>query len=76
MDPLPAAIEAEVFADASMNVKVSAWQLDAKQTANNISATLTNNINNSKLYDLQGRCITVIPHKGLYILNGKKYVSH
>jgi len=72
----PAAIEAEVFADASMNVKVSAWQLDAKQTANNISATLTNNINNSKLYDLQGRCITVIPQKGLYILNGKKYVSH
>ena len=72
----PDATQAEVFADASTEVKASAWVLDAKQTANGIDAPLTDNekTRSGSLYDLQGRTIATAPQKGVYILNGKKYV--
>ena len=76
----PAAVEAEVFADASTPVKVSAWQLDAKQATDGIRYSTPSvapggfPAGNSNISDLQGRCLTAIPQKGLYILNGKKYV--
>ena len=69
------AVDNEVFAEASTSVKVSAWMLDAKQTASNIGTIVNHKWSNNKCFDLQGRHLTAVPQKGLYILNGKKYVS-
>ena len=72
------AVEAEVFSEASANVKVNAWTLDAQQgQGTGIGDALLLNsevIKNNKVYDLQGRCLYGMPQKGLYIMNGKKYV--
>jgi beta-fructofuranosidase len=72
------AIEAEVFSDASATVKVNAWTLDAQQgQGTGIHEALMLNsevIQNNKVYDLQGRRLNGVPQKGLYIMNGKKYV--
>ena len=72
------AIEAEVFSDASAAVKVNAWTLDAQQgQGTGIGDPLLQNgeiIKNNKVYDLQGRRLNAVPQKGLYIINGKKYV--
>ena len=70
-----AAIEAEVFAETSTPVKVSAWTLDAGQSADGISAMLYDKATSDKPYDLQGRSLATVTQKGLYILNGKKYVN-
>ena len=69
------AVDNEVFAEASTSVKVSAWMLDAKQTASNIGTIVNHKWSNNKCFDLQGCHLTAVPQKGLYILNGKKYVS-
>ena len=78
----PAAIEAEVFAETSTPMKVNAWTLDAKQATDGIHystppvATGGFPAGNSDLCNLQGRRLAAVPQKGLYILNGKKYVRH
>ena len=68
-------IEAEVFATASTAVKVSAWTLDAEGPTGIqeiVHSPLTSHL--SPLYDLQGRQLTGKPHRGLYIINGKKII--
>lgn len=72
------AVEAEVFSESSAAVKVSAWTLDAQngQGTGIGDAPLFSGetIKNNKVYDLQGRCLYSAPQRGLYIMNGKKYV--
>ena len=71
-------LEAEVFATASTAVKVSAWTLDASQSpSTGIQETSFSPLPShfSSLYDLQGRQLNGKPQRGLYILNGKKYVA-
>ncbi len=67
-------IETEVFATSPTAVKASAWTLDAKQTTG-IAETILEPQTNGKCYDLQGRCLAGKPQRGLYIMNGKKYVA-
>lgn len=72
-------IDAEVFATASTPVNVSAWTLNVKQSGDTSINTMFNNQWNRKddqLFDLQGRHLSFVPQKGVYILNGKKYVNH
>ena len=63
-------------------MKVNAWTLDAKQATDGIHystppvATGGFPAGNSDLCNLQGRRLAAVPQKGLYILNGKKYVRH
>ncbi len=68
-------VETEVFSTSSTAVKVSAWTLDAGQTTG-VSAISAAMPACGKCYDLQGRCLSSQPQKGLYIMNGKKYVAH
>ena len=72
------AIDAEVFSDTSTAVKVKAWTLDAQQgQGTGVGDPLLLNseiIKNNNVYDLQGRRLNAVPQKGLYIMNGKKYV--
>ncbi len=67
-------VDAEVFATSSTSVKAKAWTLDAKQSTG-ITETIIGSQSSGKCYDLQGRCLTGKPQKGLYIMNGKKYVA-
>lgn len=68
------ATAAEAFGDSNADIK--GWVLNASKTTG-IGATLNDrvNITNNSLYDLQGRRLTAAPRNGLYIMNGKKYVS-
>jgi beta-fructofuranosidase len=68
------AIAAEAFGNSNTDIK--GWVLDASNTTG-IGATLNDKvkITNNKFYDLQGRRLSAAPQNGLYILNGKKYVS-
>lgn len=68
------ATAAEAFGDTNADIK--GWVLDASKTTG-IGAILNNRVQNTnyKLYDLQGRRLTSAPRNGLYIFNGKKYVS-
>ena len=68
------ATAAEAFGDTNADIK--GWVLDASKTTG-IGAILNNRVQNTnyKLYDLQGRRLTSAPRNGLYIMNGKKYVS-
>ena len=72
------AVEAEIFADASTPVKVSAWTLDAKQTASGIHdlPIFDLRFDSSAVYDLGGRSIfKPQSSKGLYIQNGRKIIK-
>lgn len=70
-----AAVETEVFANASTAVKVSAWTLDVEsQGGTGISHIENDPSSNGQCYDLQGRRLYSAPQRGLYIMNGKKYV--
>ena len=68
------AIAAEAFGAA--NAEIKGWVLDSKKEANGIGVIQLSTLNSqlSTVYDLQGRRLTAVPQKGLYILNGKKYV--
>ena len=70
-----AQVEVEVFATASTPVNVSAWTLNAKQSAPTGIYQVKDQkpIANSQIYNLQGRRY-LAPQKGLFIQNGKKYV--
>ena len=66
------AVEAEAFGTAD----VKGWVLDAKQSVDTRIGQIVNTKSpNHKYYSLQGRRLIVAPQKGLYIMNGKKYVS-
>lgn len=65
------AIAAEAF--GADNATVNGWVLDAEQTTDmRVVSGLPTDKSNA-VYDLQGRRVNS-PAKGLYILNGKKYV--
>ena len=68
------ATAAEAFGDSNADIK--GWVLNTSKTTG-IGAILNNRVQNTnyKLYDLQGRRLTSAPRNGLYIMNGKKYVS-
>ena len=67
------AIAAEAF--GADNAYIKGWLLDAKQTTSSIDVQRsTFNVQRSICYDLQGRKVSN-PAKGLFIINGKKYVS-
>ncbi len=69
------ATQAEVFATAEMQAKVSAWTLDPKRgTTDGISQIVNSKSVNSKCYSLQGHAVSQT-HKGICILNGKKVVK-
>ena len=66
------AVEAEAFGTAD----VKGWVLDAKQSVDTrIGQIVSTKSPNNKYYSLQGRRLAAAPQKGLYIMNGKKYVS-
>ena len=69
-------VEAEVFATVSTPVKVNAWTLDARQNAPTgiHQAKSQKPLANSPIYDLLGRRLNM--SKGIYIKNGKKYVTY
>ena len=69
-----AATEAEVFTTSPATAKVQAWTLDAKQTAGIKAIDNGKQPTSNSVYDLQGRRVS-LPHKGLYLCNGKKYVA-
>ena len=71
-----AQVEAEAFATAQMQASLKAWTLNAKQGGETGIRTIDNGqltIDNI-VYNLQGRRYET-PQKGLFIQNGKKYVS-
>ncbi len=67
-------VDTEVFATAPTAVSAQAWVLDAGQSTAVTVPTMTP-LPDRRCYDLQGRCLSGKPQKGLYILNGKKYVA-
>ena len=68
-------LEAEVFATAATAVKVSAWTLDATQSASTgIAPTLSDKASCGRCYDLQGRPVQQ-PGKGIYIRDGRKSIN-
>lgn len=68
------ATEAEVFATATTPVKVQAWTLDAKNPTGIQQIEYSKSPTN-KCFDLQGRQLTGIPQKGIYIQGGRKFVN-
>lgn len=70
------AIEAEVFTTTAIPAKVNAWTLDASQTTGIEDVRWKmEEVKSNACYDLQGRCLSDAPQRGLYIKNGKKYVA-
>ena len=67
-------IESEVFATAETAVKVQAWTLNAGQTTGIGEIRSKMYESRSGCYDLQGHSVAT-PAKGVYILNGRKYVA-
>lgn len=71
-------IEAEAFATAQMQANLKAWKLNAKQSSDTGIRNIENNHLSAQdsqfIYNLQGRRQNC-PRKGVYIQNGKKYVS-
>ena len=70
-----AAVEAEVFATNQMQTNVKAWTLNAGNHSTYLKSIWMSQCSNNSFYDLQGRHYDT-PQKGLFIQNGKKYVSH
>lgn len=69
------AVETEVFATSPTAVKVSAWTLDGSLPTG-ITPLSKSQWSNGQMYDLQGRLLNHRPQKGVFIQNGKKYVTH
>ena len=70
------AVEAEVFTTTAIPAKVNAWTLDASQTTGIEDVRWKmEEVKSNTCYDLQGRCLSDAPQRGLYIKNGKKYVA-
>ena len=70
------AVEAEVFTTTAIPAKVNAWTLDASQTTGIEEVRWKmEEVKSNTCYDLQGRCLSDAPQRGLYIKNGKKYVA-
>ena len=70
------AVEAEVFTTTAIPAKVNAWTLDASQTTGIEEVRWKmEEVSSNTCYDLQGRCLSDAPQRGLYIKNGKKYVA-
>ena len=69
------AVGAEVFATAATAVKAGAWTLDAKQSSSGITDIRQTLQGDNHYYDLQGRRQPEALQKGIYILNGRKYVA-
>ncbi len=70
-----AAAEAEVFADAPTVATVSGWVLNPQQATDGIGAVQHSALSAQRCTDLLGRHLSGAQHKGLYILNGRKYVG-
>ena len=73
-----AAVEAEVFATVETQADVRAWVLDARRSGDtSIGSVQRTATGVSCLYDLQGRRLSgeCMKRKGIYIQDGKKYVS-
>ena len=70
-----AAAEAEVFADASTVATVSGWVLNPQQATDGIGAVQHSALSAQRCTDLLGRHLSGAQYKGLYILNGRKYVG-
>ena len=73
--PTDDATQAEAFADASTVATVSGWVLNPLQAADGIGAVLNDRRADGRPCDLLGRHLSGTPRKGLYIVNGKKYVG-
>ena len=80
-------VEAEVFTTANIQGTVKAWMLDAKQDVDGrgeiYHERTKNGIRNNTAYDLSGKkfncqlsTVNSQLKKGIYIINGKKYVTH
>ncbi len=67
-------IEAEVFSSDQVTAQVSAWILDGSH-ATGIYDIAKEKTEDNRYYDLQGRQLQGKPQRGLYILNGRKYVA-
>ncbi len=75
-------VETEVFSTVETNAMVSAWVLDGTGATGIAAIAAQENMENDRCYDLQGRCIghsralsgSSQLRKGIYILNGRKYV--
>lgn len=70
-----AQVEAEAFATAQMQANIKAWVLNVKNSGDTgIGGITTEFDSDSCIYNLQGQRQDS-PCKGIYIQNGKKYVS-
>lgn len=69
--------EAEVFTTTEMQADVKAWTLSTENSSDTaIGSIFTSTATTDNcIYDLLGRQLSSEPHKGIYINNGKKYVS-
>lgn len=67
-------VEVEAFATASTPAVLNAWVLDPDITDGINPVKSLQAIGNNAVFDLAGRRLSQIPQKGIYILNGKKYV--
>ena len=70
-----AQVEAEAFATAQMQASLKAWKLDAKRSTG-IGQIVNCKLSNSTCFDLQGRRLSNVPPKGIYIQGGRKIVNH
>ena len=66
--------EAEAFATAGMQASIHAWTLDARQQSTGISAVVDMKSWQDRCYDLQGRQVSSLSGKGIFIRNGQKIV--
>ena len=69
------ATEAEVFTSTEMKTNVKAWLLNATRTPTGITSANYSQVQDMKCYDLLGRSQSTTLRKGIYIQNGKKYVT-
>lgn len=69
-------IEAEAFATTQTQANVHAWVLSAGEAgAAGISEMTYSQPSSPAVYDLQGRRFNGQPQRGMYIKNGRKYIS-
>jgi len=72
-----AQIEAEAFASTEMQADLKAWNLKASQGGSTAITAARSDIacQSEILCDLQGRSLSAVPRKGVYIKDHKKYVA-
>lgn len=68
------AVEAEAFSTQAVEATLQAWTLDAKRSTGIRTVGHFAVPSSDRYFDLQGRRLSTIPQKGIYIKKGRKHV--